>query len=62
MLQWREFRVQCFVRMELRLLEWKEHRLFERRELRVKCFVRMELGLLEWREFSVKCFVGAWVA
>ena len=38
------FRVKCFVRKELRLLEWKELRLLEWREFRVKCFVRKELA------------------
>jgi hypothetical protein len=35
LLEWREFKVKCFVRKELRLLEWKELRLHEWREFRV---------------------------
>ena len=53
LLDWREFRVKCFVRKELRLFEWKELRLLEWREFRVKCFVWKELRLLEWKELRL---------
>ena len=46
-LEWREFRVKCYVRKELRLFERMELRLFEWRQFR----------LVEWGEFRIKCFV-----